>query len=134
MQYRRFAFLVILTLSLALSSSGCFFSGGVTTINKKTSALGSGFLSATERNGQWASSGPPPTVGAVTEQKLYRRLDKTGIFSVGYLGNVYELADPYSPRRYRVAAIREVGTDTEGNATIHYYEVEFDPVSNEQGQ
>lgn len=134
MQYRRFAFLVVYTLFFAVTTSGCFFSGGVTTINKQTRALGSGFLSATERSGQWDSQGPPPKVGEISERQLYRKLEKTGIFSVGYFGNVYELADPYSPRRYRVAAIREVGTDTEGNATVHYYEVEFDPVSNQSGR
>ena len=131
MQYRGPAFLIVFSLFFVLPLSSCFFSGGVTTINKQTRALGSGFLSATERSSQWDSQGPPPKVGDVTDRQLYRKLEKTGIFSVGYFGKIYELADPYTPRRYRVAAIREVGTDTEGNATIHYYEVEFDPVGDE---
>ena len=61
------------------------------------------------------------------ERQLYRKLEKTGTFAIGYFGNVYELSDPYAPKRYRIAAIREVGTNTEGSATSHFYEVEFDP-------
>lgn len=114
-------------LVLLLPQAGCFFSGGASTFHKTTSARGSGFLSAVERNGEWDANGPPPRVGEVTERQLYQKLEKTGIFSIGYLGNVYELSEPYTPKRYRVAAIREVGTDTEGSATIHFYEVEFDP-------
>ena len=51
----------------------------------------------------------------------------SGTFALGYVGNVYELSEPYAPKRYRVAAVREVGTNTEGGATIHFYEVEFNP-------
>lgn len=115
-----------LGIALLFSQSGCFFSGGVSTFQKTTSARGSGFLSAIERNGQWDAK-PPPQVGEVAERQLYRKLEKTGIFAIGYFDNVYELSDPYAPKRYRVAAIREVGTNTEGSATIHFYEVEFDP-------
>jgi hypothetical protein len=41
----------------------------------------------------------------------------------------YELSEPYPPKRYRIVAIREVGTSTEQGKTMHYYEVEFDPVT-----
>ena len=111
----------------ALAQSGCFFSGGVSTFQKTTSASGSGFLTATERHGQWDQPGPPPHVGDVTERTIYRKLEKTKIFSIGYAGDVYELTDPYPRGRYRIAAIRAIGTASEGGGTVHYYEVEFDP-------
>lgn len=98
-------------------------------MSRTTSASGSGFLSASERDGQWDSDGPPPRVGDITERPVYRKMDKTAVFSIGYFGRVYELTDPYPRRPYRIAAIREVGTDKEGGATIHYYEVEFDPAA-----
>jgi hypothetical protein len=112
---------------LSLPHSGCVFSGGASTFQKTTSASGSGFLSATEQNGQWGGDGPPPQVGEVTERPIYRKMEKTSVLSLGYFGRVYELTDLYPSRRRRIAAIREVGTEREGNATIHYYEVEFDP-------
>lgn len=112
---------------LLFSQSGCFFSGGVSTFQKTTRASGSGFLSATERNGQWDANGPPPQVGEVTERPVYRKLEKTSAFSIGYIGKVYELTDPYPHRRYRIAAIREISSAAEGGGTVHYYEVEFDP-------
>lgn len=117
-------FVVILLL---LAQSGCFFSGGVSTFNKTTSASGSGFLTATERYGQWDQPGPPPQVGEVTERTIYRKMEKTQIFSIGYSGDVYELTDPYPRGRNRVAAIREIGSAAESGGTVHYYEVEFDP-------
>lgn len=116
-----------IALVLLLSQTGCFFSGGVSTFQKTTSARGSGFLSAIEHNGEWDANGPPPRVGQIAERQLYQKLEKTGTFAIGYLGNVYELSELYAPKRYRVAAIREVGTNTEGSATVHFYEVEFDP-------
>ena len=112
---------------LLLAQSACFFSGGVSTLQKTTSASGSGFLSATEHNGQWDADGPPPRVGEVTERPIYRRLEKTAAFSVAYFGKGYDLSDPYPRRRVRIAAIREVGTDSESGGTVHYYEVEYDP-------
>jgi hypothetical protein len=114
---------------LLLLQPGCFFSGGVSTVSRTTGASGSGFVSATERNGQWDTNGPPPQVGDVTERLVYRKLEKATTFSVGYVGKVYELADPYPSKRYRIAAIREVGTDSESGGTVHYYQVEFDPVT-----
>jgi len=127
MSLLRFTGLWWIGLCLLFSQAGCFFSGGVSTFQKTTSARGSGFLSAIERNGQWDANGPPPQVGEVAERQLYRKLEKTGTFAIGYFSNVYELSDPYAAKPYRVAAIREVGTNTEGSATIHFYEVEFDP-------
>ncbi|MBI3304204.1 MAG: hypothetical protein HYZ72_19235 [Deltaproteobacteria bacterium] len=112
---------------LLLAQPGCFFSGGVATISKTTRASGSGFLSVTEHNGQWDTDGPPPKVGDVTERTIYRKLEKATALSIGYVGKVYELTDPYSRRRCRIAAIREVGTASESGGTVHYYEVEFDP-------
>jgi hypothetical protein len=123
---RSAAFLCAAVLFLFFQSA-CFFSGGVSTLNKTTSASGSGFLSATERNGQWDIDGPPPRVGEVTERPIYRKMEKTAAFSIAYFGRSYELSDPYPRRRVRVAAIREVGTDSESGGTVHYYEVEFDP-------
>ena len=123
---RSSAFLCILT-ALLLAQSGCFFSGGASTISKTTHASGSGFLSATERNGQWDADGPPPRVGDVTDRTIYRKMEKTTAFSIGYFGKIYELSDPYPHRHSRLAAIREVGTDSESGGTVHYYEVEFDP-------
>jgi len=123
---RSAAFFCVAVLFL-FSQSACFFSGGVSTLNKTTSASGSGFLSATERNGQWDADGPPPRVGEVTERPIYRKMEKTAAFSIAYFGKGYELSDPYPRRRSRIAAIREVGTDSESGGTVHYYEVEFDP-------
>lgn len=117
----------VIALVCVLTQPGCFFSGGVSTFQKATSASGSGFIAATERGGQWDHNGPPPRVGEVTEWTIYRKMEKTKIFSLGYLGDVYELTDPYPPGRYRVAAIREIGTAVESGGTVHYYEVEFDP-------
>lgn len=117
----------LLFAACLLLQPGCLFYGGGSTIQKTTSARGSGFLSATERNGQWDANGPPPQVGDIAERPLYRKLEKTAVFSIGYFGRIYELTDPYPHTRYRIAAIQEVGTDKEAGATVHYYEVEFDP-------
>lgn len=116
-----------LSVALLLVQSGCFFSGGVSTFNKTTRASGSGFLFVTEHDGQWVADGPPPRVGDVTDRTIYRKMEKTTAFSIGYFGKIYELSDPYPNRRSRIAAIREVGTDSESGGTVHYYEVEFDP-------
>jgi hypothetical protein len=112
---------------LLFTQSACFFSGGASTFKKTTSAAGSGFLSATERSGQWDTGGPPPRVGEVTDRTIYRKLEKTTAVSIGYFGKIYELSEPYPPRRVRIAAIQEVGTDSESGGTVHYYQVEFDP-------
>ena len=112
---------------LLFFQSGCFFSGGVSTFQKMTSEQGSGFLSTMERNGRWDANGPPPQIGEVVERQLYQKLEKTGLFSIRHFGNIYELSDPYIRQQFRVAAIREVGTNTEGSVTIHFYEVEFGP-------
>jgi len=122
------AFLCAAVLFL-VSQSACFFSGGVSTMKKQTSASGSGFLSATERSGQWDADGPPPQVGEVTSRPIYRKMEKSAAFSIAYFGRSYELTDPYPARRSRIAAIREIGTDSESGGTVHYYEVEFDPES-----
>lgn len=107
---------------------GCFFHGGVSTFNSQTSASGAGFISATEYNGQWETDGPPPNVGDVTERPLYRKLKKKYFISIlGASSDDYELRELSPTRRYRVVAIREVGTSTEEGKTVHYYEVEFDP-------
>lgn len=121
---KAFPWLVVLFL---LTQSACFFSGGASTFNKQTRASGSGFLSATERNGQWDADGPPPQVGDVTGRTIHRKMEKTAAFSIGYFGRIYELTDPYPSGRRRIAAIREVGTASESGGTVHYYEVEFDP-------
>jgi len=96
-------------------------------MSRTTRASGSGFLSATERNGRWDADGPPPQVGDVTGRPIYRLLQKERVFSLAYFGNGYELSDPYPRQRYRIAAIREVSTAAENGDTVHYYEVEFDP-------
>jgi hypothetical protein len=127
MNVSRSSALPYLLAVLLLAQSGCFFSGGVSTFNKTTHASGSGFLSVTERNGQWDADGPPPRVGDATERTIYRKMEKTTAFSLGYFGKIYELSDPYPHRRSHIAAIREVGTDSESGGTVHYYEVEFDP-------
>lgn len=120
--------LVISTLFILLQP-GCFFYGGASTVNMQTQASGSGFLTATERNGQWDVDGPPPHVSEVTDRQLYRKLQHSSSHSI--LGSVkeYELSEPYPPKRYRIVAIREVGTSAEEGKTVHYYEVEFDPVA-----
>jgi hypothetical protein len=127
MNVSRSSALPYLLAVLLLAQPGCFFSGGVSTFNKTTHASGSGFLSATERGSQWDADGPPPRVGDATERTIYRKMEKTTAFSLGYFGKIYELSDPYPHRRSRIAAIREVGTDSESGGTVHYYEVEFDP-------
>jgi hypothetical protein len=111
---------------LVLAHSGCLFSGGVSTISRTTRASGSGFLSATERNGRWDADGLPPKVDEVTSRPIYHRLQKETAFSPLYVGKGYELSDPYPRRRYIAAAIREVGTAAENGSTVHYYKVKFD--------
>lgn len=106
---------------------GCFFYGGVSTINKQTQASGSGFLTASERGGQWEADGPPPRVGEVTDRQIYRKMGKETTLSILGSTKEFELSDPYPLRRRRIVAIREAGTATENGRTIHYYEVEFDP-------
>ena len=50
-----------------VSQASCTFSGGVSTFNNKKYNGGVGYLSSTERNGQWEFDGPPPQVGEVTD-------------------------------------------------------------------
>ena len=128
MSFFRSSGLAWIGLALLCTQAGCFFSGGVSTFQKTTSAQGSGFLSAVERDREWDANGPPPQVGAIAERQLYRKLEKASTFAIAYIGDVYELSEPYTPKRYRIVAIREVGTNTEGATTIHFYAVEFDPV------
>jgi hypothetical protein len=127
MSYTQNLFRCLILGTLFFSQPGCFFYSGVSTINKTTSAQGSGFLAATERNGHWDMYGPPPRVGEVTDRPLYRKLQNEAVYSILGPSQGYELSDPYLPRRYRIVAIREVGTTTESGSTLHYYEVEFDP-------
>jgi hypothetical protein len=112
---------------LVLSQPGCFYYGGVSTISRTTRASGSGFLSATERDGRWDADGPPPQVGDVTTRPIYRMLQKEAAYSLAASAKGYDLSDLYPQRRYRIAAIREVGVAAENGSTVHYYEVEFDP-------
>ena len=108
-------------------STGCYFSSGVKTVTAKTYASGVGFFAAAERNGQWQVYGPPPQIGESTERPLYRQLNKGASYSLLGAARDYELEDPYPLRRYRVVAIREIGTVAEGDTTTHYYQVEFEP-------
>lgn len=124
-RFRRVQF-VGLTLTL-FTLSGCFFYSGASTVSMQTHASGSGFLIATERNGQWDVDGPPPHVSEVTDRQLYRKLQHNSSYSILGSATEYELSEPYPPQRYRIIAIREVGTSTEQGKTVHYYEVEFDP-------
>lgn len=120
--------LLILTVTLlVLVQASCFFYSDISTLNKQTRASGSGFLTATEQNGQWESDGPPPRVGEVTERQVYRKLEKGAVYSLIGSSQEYQLSDPYPSRRRRIAAIREAGTSTASGKTTHYYEVEFDP-------
>jgi len=114
---------------LLFSQAGCFFNAGAKTVNKTTTAAGTGFVKVPERNGQWGIDGPPPKVGDETTLTVYRTLQKEGAASILYFGKSYILGDPYPYTRVRIAAIREVGTGEEMGADMHYYEVEFDPVT-----
>lgn len=104
----------------------CFLYGGVSTVNMQTQAFGSGFLTATEHNGQWDAEGPPPQVNEITTRQLYRKMQQRSSYSLLGSSKKYELSEPYPSRRYHVIAIREVGTSTDQGKTVHYYEVEFD--------
>ena len=129
MNINRYTALLCAATFLLLFSSSCFFYGGASTVKQTTNASGSGFLSAAERSGQWDVDGPPPQVGDVTTKTLYRTLKKEKALAFGYYGKGYVLSDPYPYKRSKIAAIREVGTGSEMGATVHYYEVEFDPVA-----
>jgi hypothetical protein len=117
-----------LTLTLFILP-GCSLYSGVSTVNMQTRASGSGFLTAIERNGQWDADGPPPRVNEITTRQLYRKMQHSSSYSILGSAKEYELSDLYLSRRYRIVAIREVGTSTEQGETVHYYEVEFDPVT-----
>jgi hypothetical protein len=111
---------------LVLLQSGCFFSGGVSTVRSTTGASGTGFLTATERNGQWEGAGRPPQVGEETEYPLYQHLQKEAVYSLFSSGKDYVVSDPYPQRRRRIMAIREIGVTSDNGKTQHYYEVEFE--------
>lgn len=119
----------LLSLSLAFFIlPGCFFYSGASTVSMQTRASGSGFLTATERNGQWDVDGPPPHVSEVTDRQLYRKLQHSSSYFILGSATEYELSEPYPLQRYRIVAIREIGASTEQGKTVHYYEVEFTPV------
>ncbi len=117
---------VIALLLLVVSLSGCFFSGGVTTVSNTKYNGGTGYFSSTERNGQWEFDGPPPKIGEVTNRPLYRLMQKEAAYSLFSSSKDYGLSEPYPERRRRVTAIREVGAVKENDQTRHYYEVEFE--------
>jgi len=111
---------------LILLQPGCFFSGGVSTVRSTTGASGTGFLTATEQNGQWEGEGRPPQVGEDTEYPLYQHLKKEASYSLLISGKDYIVSDPYPRRRRRIMAIREIGVTSANGKTQHYYEVEFE--------
>lgn len=117
---------VCTALLLAVSLTGCFFSGGVSTVSSKKYNGGTGYFSSTERNGQWEFDGPPPKIGEVTNRPLYRLMRKEAAYSILSSSKDYGLSEPYPERRRRVTAIREVGAVKENDQTRHYYEVEFE--------
>jgi hypothetical protein len=117
-----FSVIVLWTVSLA----GCFFSGGVSTFSNKQYNGGVGYLSSTERNGQWDFDGPPPTVGEVTDRPIYRRMQKEAAYSIVSSSKDYGLSEPYPERRRRITAIREMGAVKDNDRMRHYYEVEFE--------
>ncbi|MCS6925099.1 MAG: hypothetical protein NZ578_04265 [Candidatus Binatia bacterium] len=121
------SFTSVVAMVCVLVQPGCFFSGGVSTFRKATAASGSGFIRATERNGQWDHHGPPPRVGEITERPIYREVERARVVSFAYAGDTYHLTNPYPSGRYRITAIRELGAVVENGATVHYYAVEFDP-------
>lgn len=126
----RYSVTIYAVVVLSLIQSGCYFSSGLSTFSAKTSASGNGFLSASERNGQWEMDNPPPKVGEVTEWPIYHYLRKEAAYSLFSSSQDYGLSDPYPRQRYKIAAIREVGTVKENDTTIHYYEIEFDRAEN----
>ena len=109
-----------------VSLTGCFFSGGVSTFSDKKYNGGVGYLSSTERNGQWDFDGPPPTVGEVTDRPIYRRMQKEAAYSIVSSSKDYGLSEPYPERRRRITAIREMGAVKDNDRMRHYYEVEFE--------
>lgn len=127
MRQRHPMLFVCLGVFLVVLQSGCFFNSGVSTVRATTGASGTGFLTATERNGQWEGEGRPPQVGDDTEYPLYRRLQKEAVYGLFVSGQDYIVSDPYPRQRRRIMAIREVGVTSDAGKTQHYYEVEFDP-------
>lgn len=126
MRHRNLIPPVCVGVLLLVLSPGCFFNGGVSTVRSTTGASGTGFLTATEQNGQWEGAGQPPRVGEDTEYPLYRRLQKEAAYSLLFSGKDYIVSDPYPPGRRRIMAIREIGVTSENGKTRHYYEVEFE--------
>jgi hypothetical protein len=122
---RRFTFFSVVVL-WAISLTGCFFSGGVSTVSNKKYNGGVGYLSSTERNGQWEFDGPPPKVGEVTDRLMYRQMQKEAAYSILLSSKDYALSEPYPERQRRITAIQEMGTVKDNDRTRHYYEVEFE--------
>lgn len=117
---------VLAFVVLALPLTSCIFSGGLTTFNTKKQNGGVGYLSSTERNGQWEFDGPPPTVGEVTDRPIYRQMQKEVAYSILSSSKDYGLSEPYPERRRRITAIREMGVVKDNDRVRHYYEVEFE--------
>lgn len=109
-----------------MSQTGCTFSGGLTTVSTKKQDGGVGYLSSTERNGQWEFDGPPPKVGEATDRLIYRQMQKEAAYSILSSSKDYGLNAPYPERRRRITAIREMGAVKDNDRTRHYYEVEFE--------
>ena len=126
---RRFSFFY-LVVTLVASQASCTFFGGVSTVSSKKYNGGVGYLSSTERNGQWEFDGPPPQVGEVTDRPMYRYMRKESAYSILGASKDYGLSEPYPERHRRVTAIREVGVVSENGGSRHYYEVEFEFAQN----
>ena len=122
---QRFTFFSVVVLWV-MSLTGCFFSSGVSTFTNKKYNGGVGYLSSTERNGQWEFDGPPPKVGEVTDRPIYRQMQKEAAYSILSSSKDYGLSEPYPERPRRITAIRELGAVKDNDHTRHYYEVEFE--------
>jgi hypothetical protein len=117
---------ILAAMFLAVSLTGCFFSGGVSTVSSKKYNGGIGYFSSTERNGQWEFDGAPPKIGEVTNRSIYRLMQKEAAYSILTSAKDYGLSEPYPERQRRVTAIREIGAVKENDQTRHYYEIEFE--------
>ncbi|MBM4257462.1 MAG: hypothetical protein FJ147_16400 [Deltaproteobacteria bacterium] len=130
---QRRTFLCVVSVWL-VSQAACTFSGGVSTFSNKKHNGGVGYLSSTERSGQWEFDGPPPKVGEVTDRLIYRQMQKEAVYSILSSTKDYGLSEPYPERKRRITAIREMGTVKESERTRHYYEVEFEFVNSVREQ
>ncbi len=109
----------------ACSQASCVYYAGATTYTVQRTT-GTAYLSATERNGQWDTDGPPPRGGDITVRSLYRKLERAATYSTRGTAKEYEMSELLPLGRYLLTSVREVGTAVEGNDTIHYYEVQFE--------